>query len=122
MYNISIMSRPPKYDTPEAMAEDLEVYFTKCEVDKEFPTITGLAMALDMSTEALRMYQEKDAFLATIKRAKQRVELAWEQRLLAPGSGPIFWLKNNAGWRDKTESEITAKVTGVIILPEKKEQ
>lgn len=116
------MSRPPKYDTPEAMAEDLEVYFTKCEVDKEFPTITGLAMALDMSTEALRMYQEKDAFLATIKRAKQRVELAWEQRLLAPGSGPIFWLKNNAGWRDKTESEITAKVTGVIILPEKKEQ
>ena len=29
--------------------------------------------------------------------------MAWEQLLMRGGAGPIFWLKNNAGWKDKSE-------------------
>ena len=97
--------RPPLYTTVEDVEERIDKYWDACEEVKEFPTITGLAMALDMTTQTLRMYEKEDEFSSTIKKAKQKVEMAWEQRLLQPGSGPIFWLKNNAGWKDKQEIE-----------------
>lgn len=101
------VGRPPMYNTPEEMQEAIEAYYVKCKEDKEFVTISGLAHALGMETESLRRYEAKDEFSATVKNAKQKVEMAWEQRLLTPGSGPIFWLKNNAGWKDKSEQELS---------------
>ena len=72
------------------------------------PTISGLALHLDMSTEALRNYQDKGEFLATIKKAKQKVEVSLEQRLATNTvAGTIFNLKNNFGWKDKQEQEIS---------------
>ena len=102
--------RPPKYDTHEEMQEIIDAYFVKCDILEDnkplaFPSMAGLAYELGMTTQALRDYAKKDEFLCTVKEARQRVEMAWEQRLLSPGSGPIFWLKNNAGWKDKTEQE-----------------
>lgn len=114
--------RPPMYETPEAMQKEIDLYFAAYkEEGGGFPTISGLAYMLGFSTEALRCYEQKDEFLATIKRAKQKVEMEWEQRLLTPGSGPIFWLKNNAGWKDKSEQEVLV-TRGVVILPEKKKE
>jgi hypothetical protein len=111
--------RPPKYNTPEEMQEIIDAYFVKCDTVEEdknptFPSMAGLAYELGFTTQALRDYAKKDEFLCTVKEARQRVEMAWEQRLLAPGSGPIFWLKNNAGWKDKTEQELTGKEGGPI--------
>ena len=100
--------RPPKFKNAKDMQTAIDYYFAQLEED--CPTISGIALALDMSTQALRDYQKKDEFLATIRKAKQRVEIEWERRLLSPGSGPIFWLKNNAGWRDKTETDNTHHV------------
>jgi len=98
--------RPPMYDTPEQMQEVIDAYFERCKTEKLFPTMSGLAYELRFTTQALRDYEKKDEFLCTVKRAKQFVEMAWEQALLSgKGSGPIFWLKNNAGWKDKTEQE-----------------
>lgn len=97
--------RPPLYESAEEVSEIVDKYFEDCTTKEEFPTISGLAMSLDMTTETLRMYGKDDKFSATIRRAKQLVEMAWEQKLLTPGSGPIFWLKNNAGWKDKQEVE-----------------
>jgi hypothetical protein len=128
--------RPLKYKTPELMQTTIDLYFLACRVHQEmaadiedatsrlsgltddemlivngiedtFPSISGLAYTLGMSTEALRNYEQKDEFLATVKRAKQRVEMSLEQRLSGKAVvGSIFSLKNNFGWKDKTEQEI----------------
>lgn len=108
--------RPPLFDNAEDMQAIIDDYFdsllpTEDNPAGEFPTISGLALALGMTTKALREYGERDEFSSTVRKAKQKVELSWEQRLLQPGSGPIFWLKNNAGWKDKTETEHTGNLT-----------
>ena len=101
--------RPPKYESPDEMQTVIDKYFSSLGDDK--PTVSALAYALDMSTEAFRNYQEKDEFLATVKRAKQRIEMALEQHLFGGAvTGAIFNLKNNFGWKDKTEQDINAKV------------
>lgn len=77
---------------------------------KQIPyTITGLALALDTSRETLLDYEAKDEFSDTIKNAKDKCEHYVERTLFATGNvtGPIFNLKNNYNWKDKTEAEIT---------------
>lgn len=120
------LGRPPKYATPEEMQEAIDAYFAECYSNEEPPTVSGLAYHLGMSTEAFRNYGEKDAFLATVKRAKQRVEIALEKRLNenAP-TGAIFSLKNNFGWKDKTEQEVNAthrieSVEWTVVRPKTK--
>jgi len=125
--------RPPKYETPEEMQNIVDLYFLACHSNKndidvaagkskeelliindivdEVPTVSGLAYTLGMSTEALRNYEAKEEFLGTVKRAKQRIEMSLEQRLAGQAvTGSIFSLKNNFGWKDKTEQEHTGQV------------
>lgn len=71
-------------------------------------TITGLALALDTTRETLLDYQERPEFSDTIKAAKVKIENYWEELLIGGNAtGPIFNLKNNYGWKDKTESELS---------------
>lgn len=75
------------------------------------PSVSGLSYMLGMSRQALCDYSNKDDFLDTVKRAKQRVEMALEQRLFQQGPvGAIFNLKNNFGWKDKTEQELSGHI------------
>ena len=119
--------RPPKYKTPKELQDKVDEYFESCWVDKVTEstdkdgvctmsavryqnrpyTIAGLAYHLGMTTEALRNYQDKDEFLVIVKRAKQQVEMGFEENLTRNNpTGSIFWLKNHAGYKDKTESEV----------------
>ena len=112
------VGRPPKYKTPEDMQEVIDEYFDSVRgrddtgrVTSFRPTVSGIALALGMSTEAFRNYQDKDEFLATVKRAKQHVEVALEAALYGTGvAGVIFNLKNNFGMVDKQEVEQTNKI------------
>ena len=106
--------RPPKFKTPEDMQRAIDEYFALCDDDNP-PLISGLAYHLDMTTESLRRYGEDDEFSVTVKKAKQRVEMALEKRLgqNAP-VGAIFSLKNNFGWKDKTEQELSGPDGGPI--------
>lgn len=121
------MGRPLKFNTPEEMQKRIDLYFLACKlrqsgdmklidgltdeelsivdgIDDIYPTVTGLGLALDMSRHTLISYEEKDAFIHTIKKAKQRVENAIEQRLFHNNAtGSIFNLKNNFDWKDKQE-------------------
>jgi len=113
--------RPPKYETPEQMQEATEEYFnTDAFIDMGearifAPTISGLAYALDLSRQGLIEYSEKDQFSDTVKKAKQRVEIALEQRLHGQAvTGTIFNLKNNFGWKDKVEQE--TNTTGNLTI------
>jgi hypothetical protein len=80
-------------------------------IEDSRPTVSGLAFVLGMTTETLRAYAQKDEFSATVKRAKQRIERYLEQNLYGHAvTGTIFNLKNNFGWKDKTEQEVTQSI------------
>lgn len=93
-----------KYKTPEEMKAKLDEYFAITEV----PTMSGVAYHLGFSREALREYKDRDGFLPVIQEARQKVEIFLEQKLLTSyPTGAIFNLKNNFGWKDKHENELS---------------
>ena len=75
-------------------------------------TVGGLAVYLDTSRETLREYKDRPEFVDTIKRAWDYIEMSLENGMLDGSINPtagIFNAKNNFGWRDKTETDITSK-------------
>nr|BDD48024.1 hypothetical protein 3 [Gammaproteobacteria bacterium] len=135
--------RPVLYDSVEEMQKIIDEYFEWCdnrtktiyddktgsEVVITHPapyTMSGLARRLGMSRRTLVDYAKKDKFLPTIKAARERVHEDVENRLMETRNqtGAIFNLKNNFGWVDKNETDLTSngeKITGpVIYVPEEK--
>ena len=109
--------RPPLYTSPEDMQAIIDEYFAERFTNEKPPTISGLAYALDMATETLRDYGTKDEFSATVKRAKQRVEMALEERLdAASPTGAIFNLKNNFKWRDQIDQNHSLSQETLMLL------
>lgn len=122
--------RPPMFSTPEEMDERVDEYFEtgretkRFYTDKGIPydvpvfTITGLALFLGFSSrQSLCDYAEKIEFVDTIKRAKTRIEMKYEENLSFPGcTGSIFALKN-MDWHDKTEMDHTSKGNEISIAP-----
>lgn len=86
------------------------------QMSKQIPyTITGLAIALDTTRDLLIDYEDKEEFSDTIKRAKEKIHNYVELRLFgANPAGIIFNLKNNYGWKDK--SEVDQKNSGNITV------
>lgn len=117
------IGRPLKFNSVEELKDKIEAYFLSLKNDKgEYtrpPTVTGLAVALDTNRETLCNYEEKEDYFDTIKEAKSRCE-AWveENALLGKANATfsIFNLKNNYGWKDKTESDISIKELPKPIL------
>lgn len=87
------------------------------------PTITGLAVALDTTRETLLDYENKpenENFSDTIKRAKAFIH-AYTEQYLYDGKNQtsgIFVMKNNFGWVDRTETDLTSKnkqLSGIAV-------
>lgn len=101
--------RPKKFTDPDVMSEKIDNYFSSCDDKKDEPyTVTGLCLYLGMDRVTLLDYEADPMFSSAIKRAKQRVENYTEKRALLGKANPtfaIFSLKNNFGWKDKTEVE-----------------
>jgi len=95
-------------------------YHDRCLATDQVPTITGLALSLGYSggrstlTWLLNSDTTPPDILAAVKKAKNQVVEGIEQRLFSGGqaAGPIFWLKNNAGWTDKQEINQTVTING----------
>ncbi len=130
--------RPRQYSNPEEMQVLIDQYFEECEArsirmfyitngkevpekyEREnwitrdvYPTVTGLALVLDLTRNSLIQYEGRKEFVNTIKRAKTDIEAACEQRLCNPScTGTIFSLKNNYGWNDKTE--VDTNISGTL--------
>lgn len=86
-------------------------------------TVTGLALALDTSRETLVNYEEKAEYFDTIKRAKEKIQNYLELNLNSTSpTGTIFNLKNNYGWKDKTEIEGNINNFEVAVNAEQAEQ
>ena len=119
--------RPKKFTDVKEMREAMEDYFIECDNQtKEIVnekgqtktilvpyTINGLCLHLNTNRETLSDYQEDIMFSATIKKAKMIIENWVESKSLTgdiPAVPALFNLKNNFGWKDKTEVE-TADVS-----------
>lgn len=100
------VGRPLKYKSAAEMQKVIDKYFADCDEKNEPYTVTGLALALDMSRQDLINYQNKGEFFDTVKKAKQRVEAYIEKKMYGNNvTGLIFNLKNNFGWVDRQEIE-----------------
>jgi len=118
--------RPLKYKTVEELQNAIDEYFLLCDnrvqqvysaksdgvievLDPEPYTISGLALAMGIDRDTLLNYEKRDEYFGTIKSAKDKVHADVERRLMEKqATGAIFNLKNNFGWRDKTETDITS--------------
>jgi len=106
--------RPRKYSSPEEMEQIINDYFRECESKGEPKTIYGLALALDLTYEGLMGYSTRDEYAGLVKRAKEEIIREVEARGHTSKGNPafaIFWLKNVAKWADKSEVEMTNRVT-----------
>jgi len=114
--------RPLKFQSVEELEQKVADYFAECDsknietLVKPY-TITGLAYALGCDRDTLLNYEQKEEFFGTVKKAKLKIH-SWTEEYLFTGknqTGAIFNLKNNYGWKDKTESETTLITPNPII-------
>lgn len=117
-YETSLAGRPLKFDSVEVLERLIEKYFDSEDAHIVLddgarvpaPTMSGLALYLDMDRKTLYNYSKKAQFFPTIKRAKARVEQYLEKRLYGQAvTGTIFSLKNNFDWQDKTAVDVTTQ-------------
>lgn len=118
---MAVRGRPPVFDSPEVMEDLIEQYFesikgeliseehdngstTQVYKGAEPVTITGLCLFLGFeSRQSFYDYQNNPDFSYIVKRARMRVESAYEKKLNGNNvAGPVFALKN-MGWADRQE-------------------
>lgn len=122
------IGRPLKFKSPEELEVKIEAYYEWAKENKKHITVTGLAWFLDTNRQTLLDYESEDSslfknmsdnmkhtFIDTIKRAKARIEMEYEESLYNKNSavGAIFTLKNNYGYVDK--QEVTQKVENIEV-------
>ena len=120
--------RPLKFKSPEELQAKIDDYYEWAKENKKHITITGLAWFLDTNRQTLLRYEEEDsellksvsedvrqAFRDTVKRAKARIEMEYEESLYNKNSavGAIFTLKNNYNYVDK--QEVAQKVENIEV-------
>lgn len=124
--------RPPLYTNPQELEARIKEYFNQAdkrtativtklgeviEIPAPVYTVSGLALSLGMSTDALRNYQAKDEFIGPITRAKQLIEDFAETKLyeMSNSKGPQFVLQN-LGWREKVDVEHSGKIDSSVTI------
>lgn len=114
------VGRPKAFNSVEEMQIKIDKYFKYCDSKTEILpdgkykykpyTISGLCLYLNITRETLNEYSKTIEFSDTISKAKNKIENWLEENSLAGITNPtvsMFNLKNNFGWKDKTEVEQT---------------
>jgi hypothetical protein len=104
--------RPRLFKTPAEFASKAEEYFASLEDDDKRPTLAGLCYFMGFcDKESFSHYANYgEEFSRTIKKTQLRIEADRHNRLIGKDTftpGVIFDLKNNHGWVDKQEMEVT---------------
>jgi hypothetical protein len=100
--------RPLKFTNEIVLRRHIDKYFATKDDEKRPYTLSGLAYELGIDRQTLLNYAKRDMFFGTIKKARERIEISWEERLARQTgnvAGVIFHLKNNFGYKDKSETE-----------------
>lgn len=111
--------RPLAFDSVEELEEKVNEFFTSDDAhiinfkegqeEKVYaPTMSGLALFLDVDRKTITNYSNKEEYFPTIRKARARIESHLEKKLYGNNvTGLIFNLKNNFDWKDKSEIENT---------------
>ena len=113
------VGRPRIIESPQEFDGLAEMYFAERDLSNEPYLLTGLILALGLSSRAsLDEYEKRPEFFNSVKKAKLRVEMEYEKRLgsTAP-TGAIFALKN-FGWKDQQNMEHSGKIQVDVFDPE----
>jgi len=120
---IGKVGKPLKFKTVKKLQDAIDEYFLFCDnrishfysakadgvVDVSDPapyTMSGLARALGISRQCLMEYSHRGKYGDAVKKAREKVHEDVETRLMEKNAvGAIFNLKNNFGWKDRTELE-----------------
>lgn len=93
--------RPRKIRTPGMFDRKAKDYFQECHEHGKRPLLTGLILALGLSSrQSLKEYELRPEFLDSVRRAKLYIEMHYESNLLDNPQGASFALRN-FGWSDK---------------------
>ena len=132
------------FETVEELQAAIDVYFEECdsryievydkqsktvkEISKPIPyTIEGLCLVLGVGRETLLNYEKQpgyEDYFDTIKEAKLKIQKNKVERGLdGESSAPvtIFDLKNNHGYKDKSEHDHTVKLSLVDAIKQANE-
>lgn len=83
-------------------------YCAMCEETKRAPTIAGLCRHLNISMVTYGKYGKREEFAFEWEQVRIRIVEVWEGRLFGSGTqGAQFWLRNNAGYEDKRQTELS---------------
>jgi DNA-binding XRE family transcriptional regulator len=110
------IGQPRKFADVKAFQAAIDQYFKTQQKRRKPFTMHGLARALDCSRQTIINYERYDdepAYVDAINRARARVAEFTEEGLWKPKqhpAGPIFSLKNNFGWKDVTETQVSVGV------------
>jgi hypothetical protein len=111
--------RPRKYQDPEALRNAAEKYFNECAAAGKPFTIGKLCSSMGITRDTLMEYHKKSEFTDTVNNIRAECEADQEARLVDKEHftpGLIFSLKNNSGWKDKTEVDSNVSYpTGINI-------
>lgn len=104
--------RPRLWKDPIELSNLIADYFNSTER----PTLSGLAVFLEIDRQTLYNYKERDEFFDIIKKATAKVESIYEERAIYENNptGVIFALKN-MGWTDRVANDHTSQ--GEKIAP-----
>lgn len=113
----NLVGRPLLFKDPEQLKKRVDEYF----VENTKWTLAGLAEYLDIDRQTLYNYKERNEYFDILKKATEKVEARYEERLVYENSptGVIFALKN-MGWKDQSQTDITSggeKLSGFNYLP-----
>lgn len=108
------VGRPRKYATAEDFEKAVNDYFDSCDKRGAPYTIEGLAYACNIDRKTVVNYSNDEELFPIVKRARERI-LAQLSELAISGKGNaaciIFNLKNNYGYRDKQETELSGTLS-----------
>lgn len=87
----------------------------ECEENKRTPTIAGLCRKMGITPRTLYNYEARDEFSFEVNAVRLRISEVWEARLIGSGTaGAQFWLRNNAGYKDTRQTELSGPNGGAI--------
>lgn len=87
----------------------------ECEALKKTPTIAALCRKLGVTPVTLYNYEKRDEFSFEVHAVRLRIVEVWEARLIGSGTaGAQFWLRNNAGYKDTRQTELSGPNGGPV--------
>jgi hypothetical protein len=110
--------RPRLYESPALFEAKVEAYFASDEGQK-FPTLSGLCVFMGFcDKQSFSTYEGYGPeFSLTVNKTRLRIENHRHQALIQKDTftpGIIFDLKNNHGWKDKQELEVTGNFAALL--------